>query len=115
MLKIIYVRGVYLNRLVITGPLVYVMDVADRIVCKLCPFVAGGIFIGSVYWTAVTYGAVTVMQVGLSIEIIGNRLYCIQMFSNFYVLQLVHLVVSSRFKAASFFLFLCRHKAQAFC
>jgi E3 ubiquitin-protein ligase MARCH5 len=39
------------------------MDVADRVICKLCPFVAGGIFIGSVYWTAVTYGAVTVMQV----------------------------------------------------
>lgn len=45
------------------GPLVYVMDVVDRVIYKLCPFVAGGIFIGSVYWTAVTYGAVTVMQV----------------------------------------------------
>jgi len=46
------------------GPLVYMMDVTDRIISKLCPFIAGGIFIGSVYWTAVTYGAVTVMQVG---------------------------------------------------
>ena len=46
------------------GPLVYIMDVTDRIISKLCPFIAGGIFIGSVYWTAVTYGAVTVMQVG---------------------------------------------------
>lgn len=45
------------------GPLVYIMDVTDRIISKLCPFIAGGIFIGSVYWTAVTYGAVTVMQV----------------------------------------------------
>ena len=45
------------------GPLVYVMDMTDRIISKLCPFIAGGIFIGSVYWTAVTYGAVTVMQV----------------------------------------------------
>jgi len=45
------------------GPLVYVMDVADKVICKLCPFVAGGIFLGSVYWTAVTYGAVTIMQV----------------------------------------------------
>ncbi|KAL5022758.1 hypothetical protein ScPMuIL_001913 [Solemya velum] len=42
---------------------VYLMDIADRIIYKTCPFVAGGIFIGSVYWTAVTYGAVTVMQV----------------------------------------------------
>ncbi|XP_064599887.1 E3 ubiquitin-protein ligase MARCHF5-like [Liolophura sinensis] len=45
------------------GPVLYVMDVVDRIIYKMCPFVAGGIFIGSVYWTAVTYGAVTVMQV----------------------------------------------------
>lgn len=45
------------------GPVVYLMDIADRIIYKICPFVAGGIFIGSVYWTAVTYGAVTVMQV----------------------------------------------------
>ena len=47
----------------VAGPLVYVMDMTDRIISKLCPFIAGGIFIGSVYWTAVTYGAVTVMQV----------------------------------------------------
>ena len=39
------------------------MDIADKIIYKTCPFVAGGMFIGSVYWTAVTYGAVTVMQV----------------------------------------------------
>ncbi|XP_046360605.1 E3 ubiquitin-protein ligase MARCHF5-like isoform X2 [Haliotis rufescens] len=45
------------------GPIVYIMDIADKIIYKMCPFVAGGIFIGSVYWTAVTYGAVTVMQV----------------------------------------------------
>jgi len=42
---------------------VYIMDIANRIIYKMCPFVAGGIFVGSVYWTAVTYGAVTVMQV----------------------------------------------------
>ncbi|PVD30796.1 hypothetical protein C0Q70_10071 [Pomacea canaliculata] len=45
------------------GPVVYLMDIADKIIYKMCPFVAGGMFIGSVYWTAVTYGAVTVMQV----------------------------------------------------
>ena len=47
----------------ISGPVVYIMDFADRVIYKVCPFIAGGIFIGSVYWTAVTYGAVTVMQV----------------------------------------------------
>jgi len=55
----------------VVGPLVYVMDVSDRIISKLCPFIAGGIFIGSVYWTAVTYGAVTVMQVNLSLVIVN--------------------------------------------
>ena len=47
----------------LSGPVVYMMDLVDRIIYKVCPFVAGGVFIGSVYWTAVTYGAVTVMQV----------------------------------------------------
>lgn len=51
-----------------TGPLVYVMDMVDKIIFKVCPFVAGGIFVGSVYWTAVTYGAVTVMQVCTNIS-----------------------------------------------
>lgn len=45
------------------GPFIYLLEKADRFIYKTCPFVAGGIFIGSVYWTAVTYGAVTVMQV----------------------------------------------------
>jgi hypothetical protein len=45
------------------GTVLYVLDLADRIIYKVCPIVAGGIFLGSVYWTAVTYGAVTVMQV----------------------------------------------------
>lgn len=45
------------------GRLVYVMDMTDKVIYKMCPFLAGGIFIGSVYWMAVTYGAVTVMQV----------------------------------------------------
>ncbi|KAG0431211.1 hypothetical protein HPB47_022008 [Ixodes persulcatus] len=44
------------------GP-VYVLDLLDRTVHRACPFVAAGLLMGSVYWTAVTYGAVTVMQV----------------------------------------------------
>ncbi|KAG2462580.1 MARH5 ligase, partial [Polypterus senegalus] len=44
-------------------PLVYVLDLADRLISKACPFAAAGIMVGSIYWTAVTYGAVTVMQV----------------------------------------------------
>lgn len=44
------------------GP-VYLLDLVDRSVYRACPFVAAGLLMGSVYWTAVTYGAVTVMQV----------------------------------------------------
>ena len=43
------------------------MDLVDRLIYRVCPFVAGGIFVGSVYWTAVTYGSVTVMQVSHSL------------------------------------------------
>jgi hypothetical protein len=39
------------------------LDVVDRIVYKVCPFVAAGVVVGSIYWTAVTYGALTIMQV----------------------------------------------------
>jgi E3 ubiquitin-protein ligase MARCH5 len=46
-----------------SGLLVNALDMIDRIICKSCPFLAGGILVGSVYWTAVTYGAVTIMQV----------------------------------------------------
>ena len=46
-----------------SSPFVRVLDMIDRIICKACPFLAGGILVGSVYWTAVTYGAVTIMQV----------------------------------------------------
>ena len=47
------------------GPVVMVMDLIDEFISRSCPFVAAGVVIGSVYWTAVTFGAVTVMQVGL--------------------------------------------------
>jgi len=42
---------------------VRILDTIDRIICKACPFIAGGILVGSVFWTAVTYGAVTIMQI----------------------------------------------------
>lgn len=45
------------------GHIVYVLDVVDRVLYKVCPFIAAGVVVGSIYWTAVTYGAVTVMQV----------------------------------------------------
>lgn len=41
----------------------YLLNLIDKMIYKVCPFVAAGLVVGSVYWTAVTYGAVTVMQV----------------------------------------------------
>ncbi|XP_052221887.1 E3 ubiquitin-protein ligase MARCHF5-like [Dreissena polymorpha] len=43
--------------------MIQLLDVIDRFIYKSCPYFAGGIFFGTVYWTSVTYGAVTVMQV----------------------------------------------------
>lgn len=40
-----------------------ILDTIDGIIFRVCPFIAAGIVVGSIYWTAVTYGAVTVMQV----------------------------------------------------
>lgn len=38
------------------GLLVIIMDSVDALISKVCPFVAAGIVVGSIYWTAVTYG-----------------------------------------------------------
>ncbi|XP_038641445.1 E3 ubiquitin-protein ligase MARCHF5-like isoform X1 [Scyliorhinus canicula] len=45
------------------GPVVYSLHQVDRILSKASPFAAASIVVGTVYWSAVTYGAVTVMQV----------------------------------------------------
>jgi len=41
---------------------VLVLEKLDRMIAKVCPMMTGGIIVISLYWTAVTYGAVTVMQ-----------------------------------------------------
>lgn len=45
------------------GPLVYFLQQVDRALSRVSPFAAVGVVVGTVYWSAVTYGAVTVMQV----------------------------------------------------
>ncbi|XP_076181102.1 E3 ubiquitin-protein ligase MARCHF5 isoform X2 [Ptiloglossa arizonensis] len=45
------------------SPLVVVLDAIDGIIFRICPVIAATLLAGSVYWTAVTYGALTVMQV----------------------------------------------------
>ena len=39
------------------------LDILEKYIHKLCPYAAAGLLLGSLYWTSVTYGAVTVMQV----------------------------------------------------
>lgn len=45
------------------GPLAYFLQQVDRALSRASPFAAVGVVVGTVYWSAVTYGAVTVMQV----------------------------------------------------
>lgn len=45
------------------GRIASALECMDYAVRKVCPFLAAGIFIGCVYWTALTYGAITVIQV----------------------------------------------------
>lgn len=53
----------YIIKFPASGPIMWVVDSADLLVGRLCPYVAGGIGVGSLYWTCVTFGAVTLMQV----------------------------------------------------
>jgi len=46
-----------------SGPFLKLLDAVDKLVGRLCPVVAGAVCVGALYWTTVTYGAVTVMQV----------------------------------------------------
>lgn len=45
------------------GPVTVVLENVDRLVARLCPMVTGGILFSAVYWSAVTYGALTVFVV----------------------------------------------------
>lgn len=45
------------------GTFVSILEGIDTIIKRLSPFLAAGVIVGSLYWTAVTYGAVTVILV----------------------------------------------------
>lgn len=45
------------------GKFANVLESFDNMIKRLSPFLAAGVIVGSLYWTAVTYGAVTVLQV----------------------------------------------------
>ena len=38
---------------------VAILDSGDMLIQKLCPIITGGVCVGSIYWTMVTFGAVT--------------------------------------------------------
>ena len=42
--------------------LVSALDSTELLIHRVCPIVAGGVCVGSLYWTCVTFGAVTLMQ-----------------------------------------------------
>lgn len=45
------------------GSFAIILEGFDNIIKRLSPFLAAGVIVGSLYWTAVTYGAVTVLQI----------------------------------------------------
>ncbi|XP_073815005.1 E3 ubiquitin-protein ligase MARCHF5 [Musca autumnalis] len=45
------------------GKVANILEAFDNIIRRVSPFLAAGIFVGSLYWTAVTYGAVTFLQI----------------------------------------------------
>jgi len=53
----------YLIRFPPAGPLMKALDVVDLLIGRLCPLVAGGVMVCGIYWSCVTFGAVTIMQV----------------------------------------------------
>lgn len=62
------------------GVCVFLLDSIDTVVMKGSLFFAAGIGIGALYWSAVTYGAITVMQV-----CIVKYIYLILLSSNIIV------------------------------
>lgn len=45
------------------GLLADILEAVDTLVRRSSPLLAAGVFVGSLYWTSVTYGAITVLQV----------------------------------------------------
>uniref|UniRef100_A0A1A9W673 E3 ubiquitin-protein ligase MARCHF5 n=1 Tax=Glossina brevipalpis TaxID=37001 RepID=A0A1A9W673_9MUSC len=40
-----------------------ILEAFDNLIKRVSPFLAAGVFVGSLYWSAVTYGAVTFLQI----------------------------------------------------
>lgn len=44
------------------GALANVLESIDTLIKRISPFLTAGVIVGSIYWTAVTYGSITVLQ-----------------------------------------------------
>lgn len=42
--------------------IVSILDSGDLLIQKMCPIITGGVCVGSIWWSIVTFGAVTMMQ-----------------------------------------------------
>ncbi|EDW34645.1 GL22354 [Drosophila persimilis] len=56
------------------GKLGGALEAVDNMIKRLSPFLAAGFFVGSLYWTAVTYGAIVGHEHGMSIMEAGDPL-----------------------------------------
>ncbi|XP_003745079.1 E3 ubiquitin-protein ligase MARCH5 [Galendromus occidentalis] len=45
------------------GPFVYVLDLVDRLLYRVSPLLTAAVVLGSVYWSALTYGGITILLV----------------------------------------------------
>lgn len=45
------------------GTLANVLEGIDTLVRRVSPFLTAGLIVGSLYWSSVTYGAITILQV----------------------------------------------------
>ena len=45
------------------GPFLTIVEYLENLFNRICPLLTAGMLVGSLYWSAVTYGAVTVFQV----------------------------------------------------
>lgn len=59
-IKCFYVLFNYFNFL---DHFVQILNKIDKAANQLCPFLAAGVVVSTLYWSAASYGAITVMQV----------------------------------------------------
>lgn len=75
------------------GAFVALLDALEEITHKISPFIAGGVLLGSIYWIAITYGAVTVMQVCYLFFFLYKNVFNVRLYILFILLPLYKLCI----------------------